>query len=107
VVEIFKIEMVLIEIKVMITMKTICNDHKILVIVVVDFKEDVMVGIKIVEIKEKMEISDDEVAVVVGFKIVEIKEKMEISDDEVVGVVHAEVKSLKKKFLFSYSISFN
>ncbi len=62
--EIFKKEVVLIEIKVMI-------NRKILVIIVVNFMEHVVV--------------------VEDFHIVEIKEKMAILDDEVVEVIHAVV----------------
>jgi uncharacterized protein YfkK (UPF0435 family) len=74
----------------------------------VDFVEDVVVVVdfKIIEIKEKVEILDDEVVVVVDFKIIEIKEKMEILDDEVVVVVHEEVKISKHRY-FHLSISFN
>jgi hypothetical protein len=58
VVDIFKIE-----IEVMIIMKIVCNDHKILMGIVVDFVEDVAVAFKIVGM-EKVEISDDEVIAV-------------------------------------------
>jgi hypothetical protein len=64
VVDIFKIE-----IEVMIIMKIVCNDHKILMGIVVDFMEDVVVAFKIVGIKEKVEISDDEVVSVIAVAV--------------------------------------